>query len=66
MYAVVKVTIKIESLKIFFIFFLILKAFKSKSTLRFNLNHCFYYNIHVIILITVCKPDPVINTLDEN
>jgi hypothetical protein len=25
----------------------------------FNLNHCFYYNIYVVILITTCKPDPV-------
>ena len=49
MYAIVKATVKIESLKISFY---LLKAFKSKSTLRFNLNRCFYYNIHAIILIT--------------
>jgi hypothetical protein len=58
MYIVVKVTVEIESLKNHFLFSLLLKAFKSKSILRFNLNRYFYYNIHIVILITACKPDP--------
>jgi hypothetical protein len=60
MYVVVKATVKIESFKIFlffFIFSLILKAFKGKSILRFNLNRCFYYNIYTVILITTYKLD---------
>ena len=46
----------------FFIISLPFKAFKSKSTLRLNLNCCFYYNMHTVILITTCKPDPVLKT----
>ena len=59
-YVVIKATVKIESLKKI-IFSLLLKAFKIKSTLRFNLNHCFYYNIYAVILITICKPDLTIS-----
>jgi hypothetical protein len=58
MYIVVKAIVEIESLKKHFLFSLLLKAFKSKSILRFNLNRCFYYNINTVILITTCKPDP--------
>jgi hypothetical protein len=43
MYAVIKATVAIESFKIYFL----LKAFKNKSILRFNLNHYFYYNIQL-------------------
>jgi hypothetical protein len=45
MYVVVKTMIKIESLN----FFLLLKVFKSKLTLRFNVNR--YFSITYILLL---------------
>ena len=44
----------------------LLKAFNKKKKIkrkfeRFNLNRCFYYSIHTVILITACKPDPRFN-----
>ena len=54
MYVVVKATVKIDFL---------LKTFNKREKIkryfkRFNLNHCFYYSIHAVILIIACKPDP--------
>jgi hypothetical protein len=54
MYVVIKATLRLN-----FKVILLLKAFNRINKIKrdfeiFNLNHCFYYNIHAVILIVVC------------